>query len=71
MMTKSLQCLSTEVRNLPHYDGLNDVNIFLEEFEREVLEVHQFQALEMALRTMFACWWGMHKERFIDCNEYK
>ena len=41
-MTKSLQCISNEVRKLPHYDGLNHVNLFLDEFEKEVPEEHQF-----------------------------
>jgi len=38
MMTQSLHCVSSEVINLPTYDGLNDVDIFLDAFEREVLE---------------------------------
>ena len=36
MMTRSLCCVSSEVRNLPTYDGLNDVDVFLHAFEREV-----------------------------------
>jgi len=46
MMTKSLRYVSSEVRNLPHYDGLTDVDCFLDAFEREVLEKHHFQALD-------------------------
>ena len=42
MMKKSLWCISTEVRKLLHYDGLNDVNLFLGEFEREVPEENHF-----------------------------
>jgi hypothetical protein len=44
MMTKSLRCVSSEVRNLPYYDGLTDVDKFLDAFEREVPEKHRFQA---------------------------
>lgn len=40
LMTKSLQCISIEVRNIPHFDGLDDVNIFLDEFEKEVPKEH-------------------------------
>ena len=40
MMTKSLWCVSMKVRNLLYYDGLNDVNLFLDDFEREVAEEH-------------------------------
>lgn len=39
-LTKSLQCISNELPNLPHYDDLEDVNLFLDKFERDVLEEH-------------------------------
>jgi len=32
MMTASLRCVSWEVRDLPTYNGLNDVDVFLDEF---------------------------------------
>jgi hypothetical protein len=38
MMTTSLCFVSSEVRYFPTYDGLNDVDVFLDEFEREVPE---------------------------------
>lgn len=50
MMTKSLCYVSSEVRNLPCYDGLTDVYKFLDAFEREVPKNHCFQALDLALR---------------------
>jgi len=36
MMTKLLRCVSSEVRSLPYYDGLTDVDNFLDAFEREM-----------------------------------
>lgn len=71
MMAKSLRCVSTEVRKLPHYDALNDVDLFLDEFEREVPEEHRFQVLELALHTTPARWWGTHKENFPGWKEYR
>lgn len=65
MMTKSLRHVLTEVMNLRDYDGLANVELFLDEFERELLEDHRFQALEFALCIMPTHWWGMHKERFM------
>lgn len=56
MMTKALGCVSSEVRKLPYYDGLTDVDVFLDEFEREVPENHHFQALELALRATPTRW---------------
>lgn len=52
MMIKSLRCISSEVRNLPYYDGLTDVDKILDAFEREVRERHRFQVLDLALRAM-------------------
>lgn len=46
MMIWSLCCVSSEVRNLPTYDGLSDVDVFLDAFERQVLEKQCFQALD-------------------------
>jgi len=66
MMAKALRSLSIEVRKILHYDGLNDINLFFNEFEREVPEEHQFQALQLVLRSMLARWWGTHKESFAD-----
>jgi len=56
--------MSSEVRNLPIYDGLNEVDIFLDAFEREVPKKQLFQALDWALRAMPARWWGTHKGSF-------
>lgn len=64
MMTKSLRCLSSEVRNITYYDGLIDIDKLLDAFKREVPEGHRFQKMDLALRTMPAQWWGTQKENF-------
>jgi len=71
MMTKSLRCVSSKVRSLPYYDGLTDVDKFLDAFEREVPKKHCFQALDLALRATPTRWWGMHKDSFDGCHEYR
>jgi len=71
MMTKSLRCVSSEVRNLTHYDGLTDVDCFLDVFEREVPEKHRFQALDWALYATPTRRWGTHKDSFEDWCEYR
>ena len=71
MTTKSLCCVSSEVRSLPYYDGLTEVDKFLDAFEREVLENHHFQAWDWVLRATPARWWGMHKDSFDDWHMYK
>ena len=66
MMTRSLCYVSLKVRNLRTYDGLNDVDTFLDAFEREVREKYRFQALDGALCSTPARWWGTHKGGFCD-----
>ena len=69
MMTRSLRCVSTKVRYLPTYDGLSEVDTFLDKFEREVLERQRFQALNWVLRATLVRWWGTHKGSFDDWHE--
>jgi len=66
IMTRSLHCVSTEVRDLPTYDGLGEVDAFLDKFEREVMKKQHFQALNWVLRAMIARWWGTHSGSFED-----
>lgn len=71
MMTKSLPCVSSEVKSLPYYDGLIDVDKFLHAFEKEVHEKHHFQKLDLALCATLARWWGTHKDNFDEWCEYR
>lgn len=64
MMTKSLWCVLSKVGKLPYYDGLTNVDIFLDEFEHEVPKFDHFQALELALCATPTWWWGTHKDNF-------
>lgn len=45
MMLILLRCVSTEARDLPTYDGLSEVDVFFNIFEKEVLEQQLFEAL--------------------------
>jgi len=60
MMMRLLCCVSTKVRNLPMYDGLSEVDDFLNRFEREVLEQQRVEALKWILCATPARWWGAH-----------
>jgi len=63
--------VSSEVRNILYYDGLTDVDKFLDSFEREVPEKHRFQALDLALHATPTRWWGTHKDSFEEWREYQ
>jgi len=41
-MTRSLHYVSTEVRDFPTYDGLGELDTFLDRFEREMMEKQCF-----------------------------
>lgn len=71
MMTKSLQCVSSEVRSFPYYDGLTNIDKFLDAYEREVPEKHCFQALDLVLHATPARFWGMHKDDIDGWREYR
>lgn len=71
MMTKLLRCVSSEVISFPYYDGLTDVDNFLDSFEREVPKKHRFQTMDLALCATPARWWGIHKDHFDGWCEYR
>lgn len=58
MIIKSLRYVLKEVRDLPTYDGLSEVDTFLGKFEREVPKNECFQALNWILHAMPARWCG-------------
>lgn len=70
-ITKYLHCISTNVWKLPYYDGLDDVNNLIDHFERDVLEEHKFQALDLTLRATPTRRWGTHKDNIVDWKEYR
>lgn len=66
MMTRSMRYVSIEVRDLPTYDGLGEVDTFLDKFKGEVPKKKRFQTFDWVLRAMLARWWGTHKGSFED-----
>jgi len=71
MMKKSLHCILSKVRKLPYYDGLTNIDLFLDDIECEFPEEHHFQALELALSATPVRWWGTHKDSFTGWQDYR
>ena len=69
MMIRSLRCISTKVRDLPTYDGLSEVDSFMNRFEIEVLEQQRFNSLKWVICVMPNRWWGTHQGSFEDWCE--
>ena len=51
-----------EVCNLPSYDGLGDVNTFINDYEEQVPQNQKISALDIALKATPARRWNAHKK---------
>ena len=60
-MTKSLRWTGTEVKDIPSFDGLPDVNDFLHQFEQEITHEQSMSAIDLAVGATPARWWHTHK----------
>jgi hypothetical protein len=63
--------VGTEIRELPSFHGVNDLEEFLIKYEEEVLENQRFLALDISLKATPARWWGAHKETIMDWYQCK
>ena len=61
--------MTSNVCNLPSYDGLGDVNIFLTDYEEQVLENQILLALDIALKSTPDRWQGAHKKNIEGWQE--
>ena len=60
-MTKSLRWIGTEVKDISSFDGLADVNDFLQQFEQEIPREKMMEAIDLVVRATPARWWHAHK----------
>ena len=60
-MTKSPQWIGTELKDIRSFDGLADVNDFLQQFEQEILHEQRMAAIDLAVRATPTRWWYTHK----------
>ena len=61
--------MQLEVCELPYYDGLTDVNMFLRELERTIPEGQIFYAMNLGMRATLTQWWETHKENMGNWDE--
>jgi hypothetical protein len=69
ILTREVRWIGTKVSKLPTFDGLNNLETFLSEFE-EIVQVQQrLLELDEALKAMRMRWWGTHKNNIAaGCN---
>ena len=65
-LTKAVRQIGTEVSNLPTFDGLNNLETFLFEFEGIVQVQQSLLALYEALKATPTRWWGTHKNNIME-----
>jgi hypothetical protein len=65
-LTRAIYWMGIEVSNLPTLDGLNHLEAFLAEFERIVPVQQRMLALDEALKSTLARWWGTHKKNIAE-----
>jgi hypothetical protein len=65
-LTKAIRWIGTKVSNLLTFDGLNNLETFLVEFERIVLVQQRLLALDEALKETPTRWWGTHKKNIME-----
>jgi hypothetical protein len=66
ILTKVIHWIGTEVINPPTFDGLNNLETFLFEFEGIVPIEHRLLALDEALKATPARWWETHKKNIME-----
>ena len=70
-MTKSLQWIGIEIKDTPSFDGLANVNNFLERFEQEIPQEQRMSVIDLAVRATPARWWYAHKENIASWDDIK
>ena len=60
-LTKSLHQIGIEVSKVPTFNGLFDIQEFLQDYEAQIPLSQQLKKLDVALRSTLARWWTMHK----------
>ena len=61
-ITKSLCWIGSEVSTIPIFDGLSDIQVFVQEYEAQLPCSERLQYLVVALRATPARWWTVHQQ---------
>jgi hypothetical protein len=65
-LTKEVRWIGTKVSNTPTFDGLNNSETFLLEFEGIVPIQKRLLALNESLKTKPTRWWETHKNNIAE-----
>jgi hypothetical protein len=65
-LTKAVRWIGTKVSNLPTFDGLNNLEAFLVQFDRIVPIQEMMLVLDETLKATPSRWWGTHKKNIVE-----
>jgi hypothetical protein len=66
ILTREVHWIGTTISNLSTFDGLNHLESFLLDFEEIVPTPQRLLAMDEALKSTPAKWWGTHKNNITD-----
>ena len=70
-MTKSIRWIGTKIQTTPLFDGLSNVNEFLQKYEQEIPNNQRIEGMDLALRATPARWWQEHKANISSWEDCK
>ena len=70
-MTKSLRWIGAEVKDIPSFHGLADVNDFLQQFEQEIPQEQRMATIDLAVKATPVRWWHTHNGHTTSWDDFK
>ena len=70
-ITRSMQWVENELREIPTYEGLPKLATFLTEFESLVTKLQHLSTIDHVLKATPARWWGTHKQFITEWPQCK
>jgi hypothetical protein len=64
-----LHWIGTKLCDIPKYDGLTDISLFVKEFELHVLEQKRMLSIDVVLKVTPTRWWVAHREEIKDWSQ--
>ena len=65
-LTRALRWIGVEICEIPTFDGLSEIQEFLQKYEVKVPLDQRLKALDVALRATPTRWWATHKRNIAN-----
>ena len=61
IITKSIRWVGSEIRTVPLFDGLTNLEDFIVQFSEKIPDLQKMETLDSAFRASAARWWNGHQ----------